>query len=100
MVGAKRWIDLGFISFQPSEVAKIGLIVFYAALLTKNKERLGEMSKGFLYPIMFVLPVILILVLVQNHLSATILIVMIVAIHVLLHSLEKAPLSKSPASAV
>ena len=84
MDGAKRWIDLGFISFQPSEVAKIGLIVFYAALLCKNKERLHEMVRGFLYPLMFLLPVIAILVGVQNHLSATILIVMIVAIMMLM----------------
>ncbi len=82
--GAKRWIDLGFINFQPSEVAKIGLIIFYASLLTKNKERIGEMWGGFFYPLMYLLPVIAILVGVQNHLSATILIVMIVSIMMLM----------------
>lgn len=82
--GAKRWIDLGFINFQPSEVAKIGLIIFYASLLTKNKERIGEMWGGFFYPLMFLLPVIAILVGIQNHLSATLLIVMIVAIMMLM----------------
>jgi len=84
VVGAKRWINLGFISFQPSEVAKIGLIIFYASLLTKNKERIGEMWGGFFYPLMFLLPVIAILVGVQNHLSATILIIMIVSIMMLM----------------
>ena len=59
--GAKRWIDLGFINFQPSEVAKIGLIIFYASLLTKNKERLGDMWGGFFYPLMYLLPIIAIL---------------------------------------
>ena len=82
--GAKRWIDLGFISFQPSEIAKIGLIIFYATLLTKNRERLGEMWGGFFYPIMYLLPIIAILVGVQNHLSATILIVLIVAVMMLM----------------
>ena len=83
--GAKRWIDLGFISFQPSEIAKIGLIIFFASFLTKNKERLGEMWKGFFCPIIYyLLPVIGILVIVQNHLSATILIVMIVAVMMLM----------------
>lgn len=82
--GAKRWIDLGFINFQPSEVAKIGLIIFYASLLTKNKERIGEMWGGFFYPLMFLLPVIAILVGIQNHLSATLLIIMIVAIMMLM----------------
>ena len=78
--GAKRWISLGFISFQPSEIAKIGLIIFYASLLTKNKDRLGEMWGGFFYPLMYLLPIIGILVGVQNHLSATILIVLIISV--------------------
>lgn len=82
--GAKRWISLGFISFQPSEVAKIGLIIFFASLLTKNKDRLSEMWKGFFYPIMFLFPIIGILVGVQNHLSATLLIVMIVSVMMLM----------------
>ena len=83
-VGARRWISLGFISFQPSELAKVGLIIFYAALLTKNKERLQEMGRGFFYPLMFLMPVIAILIIVQNHLSATILIVLIVTIMMLM----------------
>lgn len=82
--GAKRWIDLGFISFQPSELAKIGLIIFYAALLTNNKERLDKLWGGFFYPMMFLLPVIAILIGVQNHLSATVLIIMIVAVIMLM----------------
>lgn len=84
MDGAKRWIDLGFMSFQPSEIAKIGLIIFYSVLLTKNKGNLDKMGKGFFYPIAFLLPVIFILVGIQNHLSATLLIIMIVAIMMLM----------------
>ena len=82
--GAKRWIDLGFLTFQPSEVAKIGLIIFYSALLTNNKEHLKELKMGFFYPILWLLPVVAILVGVQNHLSATILIVMIVSVLMLM----------------
>lgn len=82
--GAKRWIDLKFISFQPSELAKIGLIIFYSALLTNNKDRLEKLWGGFFYPIAFLLPVIAILIGVQNHLSATILIVLIVAVLMLM----------------
>lgn len=82
--GAKRWINLGFMTFQPSEVAKIGLIIFYSALLTNNRERLNKLWGGFLYPIVFFLPVIAILIGVQNHLSATVLIVMIVSVLMLM----------------
>lgn len=34
--GFKRWIDLGFVTFQPSEIAKIGLILILALLLERN----------------------------------------------------------------
>lgn len=36
--GFKRWIDLGFTTFQPSEIAKIGLIMVLAYLLEKNSK--------------------------------------------------------------
>lgn len=34
---ATRWIDLGFISIQPSEIAKIGTCVMAAALFAETK---------------------------------------------------------------
>lgn len=40
--GSTRWIDLGPISFQPSEVAKVGVIVFLAVFLEKNAKFLGD----------------------------------------------------------
>lgn len=36
--GFKRWINLGFTTFQPSEIAKIGLIMLLAYLLEKNSK--------------------------------------------------------------
>jgi rod shape determining protein RodA len=40
--GAKRWIDLGFTRFQPSELAKVLLIVFVAAYIEKRYETLNS----------------------------------------------------------
>lgn len=39
--GSTRWIDLG-IQFQPSELAKILLILFFAQFIMKNKERINQ----------------------------------------------------------
>ena len=78
--GATRWINLKFTTFQPSEVAKIALVIFYATYLTKNREKLGKLWEGFLRPFLFLAPIIAILILIQSHLSATILIILIIAI--------------------
>ena len=78
--GAVRWIDLGFISFQPSEIAKIGLVIFYAAYLTNVRDKIGKFWEGFLAPVLLLAPVLIILIFVQSHLSASVLIVLIVSI--------------------
>ncbi len=47
--GAKRWIDLGFIQFQPSEVAKMGTIITVAFILSHMQEENGANKKAFKY---------------------------------------------------
>ena len=49
--GAKRWIDLGFITFQPSEVAKISFIIFASSVLSRSAEKVKSF-KG-LIPVLF-----------------------------------------------
>lgn len=78
--GAKRWIDLGFTSFQPSELTKLGLIVFYAGYLTLNRDRLKELGKGFIIPFVYLAPVAIILLGFQEHFSATLIIAMVVSV--------------------
>ena len=84
VAGAKRWINVaGLFSMQPSEITKIGMIIFFAAYLSKKKDEIKKLKEGFIYPILWVVPIILILIFFQNHLSATIVIVAIVAIMML-----------------
>lgn len=78
--GATRWINLKFTTFQPSEIAKIGLVVFYATYLTNNRDKLGKLWEGFFRPLLFLIPIVGILILLQSHLSATILIILIVSV--------------------
>ena len=82
--GAKRWLDMGFLSFQPSEVAKVGIIIFYSAWLTKNKEKLKTFKYGFAYPIAWLFIPIFFVLILQNHFSATLVICMLAAILMIL----------------
>lgn len=76
--GATRWVNLGFTRFQPSELTKIGLIIFYAGYLSDHKAELSDFKKGFLKPLCFIIPPIGILFGVQNHLSVSLIIGIIV----------------------
>ncbi len=49
--GAIRWFRVGPLSFQPSEVAKIALLVYLAALLARKAEKVKQFSAGFLPPL-------------------------------------------------
>ncbi|MCB2291953.1 stage V sporulation protein E [Clostridium algoriphilum] len=44
--GAKRWIQLGSASFQPSEIAKYTVVLFMAKSLDKKGEKVKEFLKG------------------------------------------------------
>ncbi|MFA5736757.1 MAG: putative peptidoglycan glycosyltransferase FtsW [Candidatus Paceibacterota bacterium] len=46
--GAKRWLDLRFTTFQPSEFLKFGLIVFLSAWLATRKEKIKDLKEGLL----------------------------------------------------
>ncbi len=72
--GATRWVNLGFTQFQPSELTKIGLIVFYAGYLSDHKSELNSFLKGFIKPLCFIIPPIAILFFVQNHVSVSLVI--------------------------
>lgn len=84
--GAKRWMVIGGINFQPSEFTKIGFIVFYAALLTKLKEenKIRTFRWGFLFPIILAIPPMAILLILQNHFSVTLLLVCVTAVQMIM----------------
>lgn len=71
---AKRWIYITeTISFQPSEIVKFLMIIFYAGWLMKDRDFLGKFGKGF-FMHLIPLGVIALLLLKQPHFSALIVI--------------------------
>ena len=82
--GATRWIRLGFTTFQPSEIVKIALIIFYAVYLSERKDKLGKFGAGFVTPLLLLVPIVLILVFVQSHLSVTVVIILVTSVMMLI----------------
>lgn len=63
--GAARWISLGPVSFQPSEVVKLGLIIYFAAFFSGgNGKRKTDFSEGVV-PFLLMLALIAFLLLSQ-----------------------------------
>ena len=71
--GAKRWIWIGFTSFQPSELAKVAIVMTFATLMSTYREKMQTFRYGVL-PYAFILVVVAGLVAVEPHLSGAILI--------------------------
>ena len=49
--GSRRWLGYGSVRLQVSEFAKLGLVFCLAHYLALNQTRIGELQRGFLYPL-------------------------------------------------
>ncbi len=65
---AKRWVDLGFIRFQASELIKIGLIIYLSITIALKKEKIKRFFSGFL-PLLLVTILTFILILIEPDFS-------------------------------
>ena len=66
--GAKRWIWIGFTSFQPSELAKVAVVMTFATLMSTYREKMKTFRYGVL-PFAAILFVICGLVALEKHFS-------------------------------
>ncbi|MCI8939679.1 MAG: rod shape-determining protein RodA [Dorea sp.] len=68
--GARRWIDIGFTNFQPSELAKILLILFFSRFIMKHEQDLSERQTIIKAVVLILIP--LVLIYKEPNLSTTI----------------------------
>lgn len=72
--GARRWVDLGPIAFQASELARIMLLIYVVSYCVRQREALGSGFTGFLRPMMLI-GVASVLLLLEPDLGATVVLV-------------------------
>ena len=69
--GAKRWVKLGFIGFQPSEFAGFFMIVYIADILDRKQPVIRNFMQGFMPPLM-ILGFSVLLILLQPDLGSSV----------------------------
>ena len=79
--GARRWLGTPSISFQPSEVAKIGLIIYFAYSMSLAKEKIKQLK--YLIRYCAILGVFLLLLILEPHFSICIIIGLTIVIMML-----------------
>lgn len=72
-MGAKRWLVIGPINFQPSEVAKLTLIIYFAYSMERDGQEMDKFRTG-IFKYACLMAVYLVLLVFEPHLSGTILI--------------------------
>ena len=78
--GCKRWLVLpGLGTLQPSEIAKFAVVLVFSHIISLNHDRMGSFAVGVV-PFVLVLGVVAVLMLLEPHLSGTLLILGIGAV--------------------
>ncbi len=86
--GTYRWLYLGPINFQPSEIAKFALVLIFAHLISINYDKMETFRYGVL-PYGLLLALIAGLVILEPHVSATVIIVLLAAVMLWVGGIKK-----------
>lgn len=73
--GARRWLDVGITTFQPSDLAMIGIIIYLSYLLAKKQDRIHE-AKASYWPSMILMAIGFILIMLEPDMDTAVTFVM------------------------
>lgn len=85
--GARRWFRIGGFSLQPSELAQLALILYFADVLTRKRGLLRDFFQGVL-PALMVLGATVMLILIEPDLGTSIAVAMVAVLMLLLAEVE------------
>ncbi|OIN96854.1 stage V sporulation protein E [Candidatus Desantisbacteria bacterium CG1_02_38_46] len=74
--GARRWVKIGPVVFQPSELVKLFLIIYLASSLSRKNRKIEGFTNGFL-PYLIIIGVIFALIMKQPDFGTAVLLVII-----------------------
>jgi cell division protein FtsW len=77
--GSRRWLPLGPVSFQPSEVAKFTTVLYLAAYVDKNRDKMKKFKKGIVPPLI-VISLISFFILMEPDLGTAVTLAMVAAV--------------------
>src|SRR5437667_3203846 len=77
--GARRWVDLGFVTLQPSELAKFAVVVWTAMLAAKKGEQIRTFRNGLL-PFLVILAPLVGLIFLEPNLSMALLVAILAGV--------------------
>ncbi len=73
---ARRWIYLGFFSFQPSEISKLAIVLLFADLIAKYRARMNTLKYGVV-PFVVALAIPFLLLFLEPHISCIIIVALV-----------------------
>jgi cell division protein FtsW len=85
--GARSWIGFGDISIQPSEFAKLTLIIFTANYLEKNKEEISNLKT--LMPILFIVLLVFLLIMLEPDFGTGFILTLTILSMILISGIKK-----------
>ncbi|MDD5952525.1 MAG: putative lipid II flippase FtsW [Oscillospiraceae bacterium] len=86
--GVHRWISLGLFGFQPSEIAKFAIVLWFAHYISKHFTQMKTFKYGVL-PNIFVLGLTAFLIVIEPHFSATIIVLLLAGIMLFVGGVQK-----------
>jgi len=77
--GARRWVDLGIVTVQPSELAKFAVVVWTAMLAARKGEQIRTFNRGVL-PFLVILVPLVGLIFLEPNLSMALLVALLAGV--------------------